>query len=628
VPPDTDDNPDSGGPPGPAFAAPMPPPDPATPDPGTPDRPDDVPQASPLPAPSSAPTISTDRVLGDPAPTEIDELLDADGSIVVVLDRGGSVRTINPAGLRVLGAKTVREVIPGSAPHALLGSLIDHVPQHLLAETRHGTWHGDFDHTDDDGRPQVFRATVIARPDERGGFVAVTAHDVTAARQENAVLRHRASHDPLTGLANRRQMLTMLRDAIARQRRAPGHVATLFVDLDRLKYVNDAFGHEVGDRLLIAAAARLSDVIRPDDEVARIGGDEFLVVCHAMPDAATALEQGERIRRALTGRLRVQQLDLQFSVSVGVALSGADLLDEDDETAAAALVSNADTAMYDAKRTGRGRSVLFTADMRSVARERTELAAALSHALAAEHLFLAYQPVFSATGGRATGAEALVRWTHPTRGAIDPETFVSVAEEAGSIGQLGAFVLRRAVADLRAWTEAGLVDHTFTVHANVSQAQLASPSFVNEVTSMIREQQIEPARVVLEARESTLMARNVAVQRTVRALRRLGIQIAIDDFGTGANALSVLTDIGADLLKLDGSLALPTGSSESDTRLVRALVLLAHALDMRVVAERVSGSEQLRRLRAAGCDFVQGNRLGPPVPADHIETVLSDRFDA
>ena len=301
-----------------------------------------------------------------------------------------------------------------------------------------------------------------------------------------------------------------------------------------------------------------------------------------------------------------------------MALTDADLLDLSDADAAAALISNADTAMYEAKSSGRGRCVLFTSQMRSEARERTELAAALAQAIAEKRLTLDYQPVFSAVTQTAVGAEALVRWNHPTRGRIDPLDFVSIAEESGSIGKLGEFVLEQAMTDTRLWIEQQLVGADFAIHVNVSQVQLASTSFVNLVLSMLRRHRLRPNQLVLEARESALLGHKSDVDRSVRALRRLGIRIAIDNFGTGANALSVLTDVGADLLKLDGSLALPSGSSDADTRLVRAVVLLAHALDMRVVAERVSGIEQLRRLRSAGCDYVQGNLLGAPTTADKL----------
>ena len=206
---------------------------------------------------------------------------------------------------------------------------------------------------------------------------------------------------------------------------------------------------------------------------------------------------------------------------------------------------------------------------------------------------------------------------------MEPTAFIRIAEESGSIGRLGEFVLERALIETRRWIDDRAVGDDFAVHVNVSQLQLASPSFAPAVHSMICFHGLETHRLVLEARETALFGRNPEVDRTVRALRRSGVRVAIDNFGSGANALSVLTDVGADILKLDGSLALPSGSTDADTRIVRAIVLLAHALGMRVVAERVSGTDQLRRLRSAGCDVVQGNLLAPPGPADELPTTSS-----
>ncbi|MFT4866066.1 MAG: diguanylate cyclase (GGDEF)-like protein, partial [Ilumatobacter sp.] len=307
--------------------------------------------------------------LDDPAesertPVSADELLDADGSLLIVLNQDGSIHTINPIALRVLGATTLADFEPDGAPAAMLRSLLDHVPQRLLGGTDRGTWQGDFDYTNADGELRIFRAMVTVRSETEGGEIAVIAHDVTRARSETARLHHRATHDPLTGLANRRQVMSVLREAVAAQRGKPGHVATLFIDLDRLKYVNDALGHQIGDRLLTSTASRLAEAVRPNDQVARIGGDEFLVVCRQVPDALTALDLAERVRSALGGKLRVKQLDLEFSVSLGIALTDAHVLQESDEDAASLLINNSDTAMYEAKRTGRGRSVLFTSQMR------------------------------------------------------------------------------------------------------------------------------------------------------------------------------------------------------------------------------------------------------------------------
>jgi diguanylate cyclase (GGDEF)-like protein len=546
-------------------------------------------------------------------------LLGADGSAVAVLRLDGEILELNEPMLRLLGADTHEDVHAGSGSHALLRSLLDHVPHEVVNDPEGGVWRGDFDHTTPIGEERMYRATVRVEADlasDSGGILSLLAHDVTASRREAGELRTMATQDSLTGLPTRAQLLTELADALGEQRKSDGHAAVIFVDIDRLKYVNDALGHDVGDELLRSVAQRLEHAVRPADVVGRLGGDEFAVVSRDVPDEMAALDLGERVRRALSGRLKIDGFDLEFSVSIGIALSDEHVFALPDDPGAALLVSNADTAMYEAKTGGRGRSLLFTSAMRSRARERTEIAAALARSVRNQDLTVEYQPVFSAITQQAVGAEALVRWHHPTRGPMDPTTFISVAEESGTIVQLGEQVLRRALIDVRLWMKQQIVAPDFMIHVNVSRVQLALPSFVTTVMSLLREFRLPPAQLVLEARETALLGSAVDVERSVRALRRMGVQIAIDNFGTGPNALSLLTDIGADLLKLDGSLALPSGSSDADTRLVRALVLLAHALDMRVVAERVSGIEQLRRLRAAGCDYVQGHLLGQPQPPD------------
>ena len=554
-------------------------------------------------------------------PLAIRELLDADRTAAIVLTLDGEVLSANETALELLGAESVASMTSGSASRAVLRSMLDHAPRHLVNGTTDGIWQGDIDHIDPLGDHRIFRATLATRHDSAlptGGFIGVAAHDVTISRNTAASLRHRATHDALTGLANRRQILTTLAHALADQRGRPGHVAAIFVDFDRLKHVNDALGHQVGDRLLISAAQRLSDSIRPQDHVARIGGDEFLVVCTNLANANEALGLADRARRALTGNLRLRQLDVPLSVSIGVALSDDELLTDNDTSAASTLISNADTAMYEAKSAGRGRSVLFSEEMQSAARERAELASELARAITDRRLTIEYQPMFSTVTRQAIGAEALVRWQHPELGWVEPSVFISIAEEAGSIAQLGEFVLDQALLETRLWTERGVVGDDFAVHVNVSSVQLASSTFVNFVMAMLRSHGVRPEQLVLEARETALIGRNVDVDRSVQALRRLGVRTAIDNFGTGANTLSVLTDIGADILKLDGVFGLSRGSSDTDMRLVRAVVLLAHALGMRVVAQRVSDVDQLRHLRAAGCDAVQGNLLAPVAAADEL----------
>jgi diguanylate cyclase (GGDEF)-like protein len=514
--------------------------------------------------------------------------------------------------------------LPGEQAHGLdrLRHVLDQIPQQLLADPEGGVWRGEIDFAAPGAPTVLYATTVVVRHDAAaptGGFLGVICHDVTDERRRTDELVHLLEHDATTGLLNRHAALERTAAAVRNAVSAGTHVAVLLIDVDRLRDVNDALGHDIGDRLLASTAKRLTTAVRPDDLVARLGGDEFLVLCHDVPDAAVAMELADRVRRSLTGRLTIRQVELDVSVSVGVGITDDAALALPPEQAAIQLVSHADTAAHAAKQAGRARTALFTSQLQHRARARTELAAALSRALRNGELHVEYQPIFSAVSERAEAAEALVRWNHPTRGRVEAGEFIPVAEETGVIVPIGDWVLQQACAAARSWIDQGVVGQRFAVHINVSRLQLSNATFVNRVVDLLREYRLRPRQVVLEAREATLLGGDAdEVVRSVRALRRVGVRVALDNFGTGSNALSLLTDIGADVLKLDGSLALPSGASEADTRVVRALVLLAHALNMEVVAERVTGLEQLRRLRAAGCDLVQGHLVGRPCPPDEL----------
>jgi diguanylate cyclase len=575
-----------------------------------------------------------------PAADAIEALADAAELAIAVLGIDGSLLHANASGARLFGLSAGVDQITTDALHIVL----DQIPKQLLAGPEGGTWAGEMSFGSVLGRPTSHRVTVDVRHDPRhqaGGSIAVMADDVSEERERVARLVHQLEHDGTTGLLNRTSAIGRVAAALARP--SLGTIAVYMIDIDRLADVNDALGHDIGDRLLASTARRLATAVRPDDLVARMGGDEFLVLCTSLADPPAAMELADRIRRSLTGRLTIHQLELDVSVSVGVAIAGDASAAVNDETGAPVerpaddertdvdgdesdprrwaleLISQADTAVHAAKHGGRARTAQFTEQLASQARVRTELSSALSKALRDEQLTIEYQSIFSAVSELAEAAEALLRWNHPTRGRVEAGEFIPIAEETGVIVPIGDWVLQQACATARQWIDEGLVGGRFSVHVNVSRLQLASPSFVNRVVDLLREYRLRPRQVVLEVREASLVDRDSdEVVRSVRALRRVGVRVAIDNFGTGSHALSLMTDIGADVLKLDGSLALPNGASETDTRVVRALVLLAHALNMEVVAERVTGLEQLRRLRAAGCDLVQGHLVGSPMPPDQL----------
>ena len=550
---------------------------------------------------------------------QLRDLLAADEAATVIIGIDGTPIDANTAGAALFGS------LAGPADehddHSTLRDVLDQVPQQLLLDPEGGVWRGEIDLSRTTGPTCIQACTVLVRHDplsSAGGFIGIICRDVSDERTHSAELLHLLEHDPTTGLLNRAAALERIGNALRRAAQVGGEIAVLMIDVDRLRDVNDALGHEVGDRLLASTAKRLTTAVRPDDIVARLGGDEFMVLCHDVTDGAVAMDLADRVRRALTGRLTIRQLELDVSVSVGVSISDAELRATPPDDGAIQMISFADTAVHAAKVAGRAGTAMFTNQLRSNARVRTELAAALSKALREGELTVEYQPIFSAVSERAEAAEALVRWNHPTRGRVEAGEFIPVAEETGVIVPIGDWVLQQACAATRRWIDDGVVGQRFAVHVNVSRLQLSSSAFVNRVVDLLRDYRLRPRQIVLEAREATLLGDSAEVVRSVRALRRVGVRVALDNFGTGSNALSLLTDVGADVLKLDGGLALPSGASDADTRVVRALVLLAHALNMEVVAERVTGLEQLRRLRAAGCDLVQGHLVGKPCPPDAL----------
>jgi EAL domain-containing protein (putative c-di-GMP-specific phosphodiesterase class I) len=266
---------------------------------------------------------------------------------------------------------------------------------------------------------------------------------------------------------------------------------------------------------------------------------------------------------------------------------------------------------------------VYSEAMRTEARDRVALTNALERALATGQMRLVYQPIVSAHTGRNAGVEAYLRWDHPQRGELTPPTFIPVAEESGMIGPLGDFVVTRACADLRGWIDAGLVDRSFALHVNVSSKQLTDPSFVDRTLTALRDAGLEPAQMVFEVIEQTVLDDNPSIGRSINALKRAGIRVAIDDFGSGFSSLSSLRNFPADVLKLDGSLVRDIGQQGHDDPIVRSIIQLAHSLDMTVVAEWVTTEEQVKRLRVLGCDHLQGNRIGEPVAADEFARTLS-----
>jgi len=392
----------------------------------------------------------------------------------------------------------------------------------------------------------------------------------------------------------------------------------LFIDLDKLKHVNDTIGHAVGDQLIVTISKRLAAATRPSDLVARISGDEFVVLCEGLLDEQVALDVAERIRLSITGPLILQGIEIEAGASVGVAMATPELLaSESSADAAVTLMRSADTAMYRAKQRGRGRSELFSDDMRTAARDRQQLASELEQALAGDQFSVLFQPIESAHTGRVVAAEALLRWNHPTRGLLAPAAFLDLADESGLIAPIGDWVLANGARTIGTWMNKGLVERTMAIHVNASRRQLSDITFVDRALTIMRDNGLDGSHLVFETSEATLVDNNPSVLRTVTALKRQGVRIAVDDFGAGYSSLSSLRTFPADLLKLDGTLVRDVGRTDGgDDPMVRSLIQLAHSLNLVVCAEWVTTEDHVQRLKALGCDLLQGNRIGEPIAAE------------
>jgi len=455
----------------------------------------------------------------------------------------------------------------------------------------------------------------------------VATVDAAAALATIAIERHdfetrlaaQAHHDPLTGLPNRNLFGELLEHALRRAQRSASAVAVLFLDLDRFKIVNDSRGHDVGDELLGAVAARLESVLRPGDVVARFGGDEFTVLCEDL-EPATAGEQAisvaDRLVEALQDPFTVDDDELFVGVSVGIAV-GITGLEQPD-----ALLRDADAAMYLAKERGRGRCEVFDETMREQARERYDVENALHRAVARDELRVFFQPVVELASGRCVGVEALARWQHPDRGLLGPAEFLRSAEETGLVVPIGEIVLEHACRRSVEWLEMVPDPSRFRVSVNLSSRQLLHVDLPDLVSEVLVRTQLPPRALCIEITESSVMDDPESGLHAVRSLKALGVQVCVDNFGTGYSALGYLREFPIDEVKIDRSFVAKLGTEPEEAAIVAAVVSLGRGLGVTVTGEGVETAGEVERLRSLGVDAAQGFFFAPPQPAADLTTRL------
>jgi diguanylate cyclase (GGDEF)-like protein/PAS domain S-box-containing protein len=440
------------------------------------------------------------------------------------------------------------------------------------------------------------------------------ARDITQRKAAEKQVQFLAYYDALTGLPNRTLLQDRLTKALASARRRKDKVALLFLDLDRFKDINDSLGHSVGDLVLKEVAERLEKWAREQDTVARVGGDEFLIVLTALKEAADAAVAAERLMNTMTAEFVVQGHSLGISCSVGISIfpeHGADC-----ET----LIKDADAAMYYAKESGRNNFRFFTKDMNAQAVERLTLENGLRLALDKKQLFLVYQPQIEIATGRIIGLEALLRWQHPELGLVPPDKFIRIAENSGLIMPIGEWVLRTACSQTRKWQDEGLP--AVPVAVNVSAVQFRQENFSKLIDRVLRETGLAPEYLELELTESLLLSNAVVMFSVLRDLRAMGLKLAIDDFGTGYSSLSYLRRFPVGKLKIDRSFIRDVAVNPDDAAITTAIISMAKSLNLKVIAEGVEDEAQVSFLRAHQCDEIQGYYFSKPLAVDKVADKL------
>ena len=438
------------------------------------------------------------------------------------------------------------------------------------------------------------------------------------AKDTAKALHEKTLHDSLTGLPNRALLQDRLELAVTKSGRSRRFIGLLFLDLDRFKAVNDAFGHHVGDELLLAVVDRIRHLLRPGDTLARLSGDEFVVLCEGLSEHVQAEEVAERIIRGLSAPFAIAGQRISMTASVGIAFAG-----HGHDTAARALI-HADAAMYRAKQRGGARHTTATSRALAEADRRQGLSQDLAAALREDGLHLDYQPIIDLRTSAWAGVEALLRWDHPALGAVAPVAVLEAADAAGLTLELAGWVLGQACHDLRDWQREDLLPPPMLA-VNVSIRELLHPRYAALVARVLEDSRLPPEMLFLEITESILLEDDGGAQRALSALRELGVTLALDDFGTGYSSLNHLKRFPVSMVKIDRSFVTNLGRDRIDGAIVSAVVDLAHVLDLTVVAEGVETRDQLDQVRAVGCEQFQGFVYSPAVSAPALRALMLER---
>lgn len=477
-----------------------------------------------------------------------------------------------------------------------------------------------------DGKPRWYQLAAV----KLGDGLAVTFADITDRKHNEEQLKHAANHDPLTGLANRAQFVRRVEQAINRSQRTPGfNFAVLFLDFDRFKSINDSLGHDIGDLLLQSIAGRLATNLRNIDTTsrfeqahlpARLGGDEFVILLEDLHSERDAAAIADRLLRELSEPHELAGHAIVSTASIGVVYSDGRY------TVAETVIRDADTAMYEAKSSGKARYVLFDERMHQNVVRRLTLERELRDATERYDFFLEFEPIIAIESGHIIAFEGLLRWSHPEFGLVQPNDFIGIAEELGLINQIGTRVIEQAAAQLAEWHRDHPRQPMLRMHINLSRHQLLHPELIESVRDAFATHDLARGSIVLEVTESMIMHDIDRMLPIFQQLRDAGAAIAMDDFGTGHSSLSVLHRLPIDILKIDRSFISYAGQKRDYAAIVQAVVELAHHLKMKVVAEGVEQPDHLTLLQALDCEFAQGHLISPPLSAAEAQRLVADGF--
>ena len=544
------------------------------------------------------------------------QILEATSDYVCMTDPAGTITYLNAAGRKLIGApesqgagKSTGEIYPAWARE-----LIEREGTPVASST--GAWTGETAILGADGTEIPVSQVIIAHRGPGGEirFFSTIARDIRERKAYEARLQYLANYDPLTGLPNRDLLGDRTLQAVAHARRASRPAALLVLNLDRFKLVNESYSRGAGDALLRMVADRLKSAVREGDTVARLGGDAFAVLATDLARPDDVLSVARKIREAMHSPFRLEARDLHVTLSIGASVTPRDGEEFD------MLLRNADAAMHRVKAEGRDGFQFYAAAMTRQAAERVELENELRLALEKNQLEMHYQPQVVLADGRIVGVEALMRWNHAQRGSISPGQFIPVAEDSDLIHPLGAFALAESCRQIRVWGDAGSAELRLAV--NVSARQFRSPGFVNTVERALRASGLAPRNLELELTEGVLVESRDRTVAVLKGLKELGVQIAVDDFGMGYSSLSYLSRLPIDCLKIDRTFV-SQARRRQDAAITQTVILLAHSLGVRVIAEGVETVEQLEFLRMHRCDQAQGYFFSPAVHPGAMAQLLA-----